>query len=383
MARIARSLETLRRQVDSRWPNRSKASDGWIGDRAHRARKSDHNPNSRGVVQALDITHDPGNGPDAGQLAEALLASRDNRIKYIISNRRIASGAGGPSPWVWRNYRGSNPHARHVHVSVANPTQLYDDPRPWSAAGASVSQPAAASGSAVELRVVQEQLKRLNYAVGDVDGIYGSLTRAALLAFQADNHLPQTGIADAATVEALSPAPPRPLDMERVTATAAILSALGSRTIKQADRTKLVALISSALGVLGLGNSFITQAANTARSVGTSSPLISPEASRAIMRLKEMVSPNVLARNKDLSALFDQANNFQARTVFDLMPSGFTSGTMPHTMSEALATAASSFVPGFGGSLTMLGIGLAAHYFGNNVIQSRVHDHATARNTHR
>lgn len=134
MARLAKSLDVLRAQVNARWPDRNKGSDGWIGDTAHSARKSDHNPNSAGVVQALDITHDPRGGPDAGKLAEMLRLSRDPRIKYLISNQRICSGAGGQSPWSWRPYSGSNPHTKHVHISVCDEKVLYDSSKPWAIA---------------------------------------------------------------------------------------------------------------------------------------------------------------------------------------------------------------------------------------------------------
>lgn len=129
MARIAKSLDTLRSQVNAQWPGRSKANDGWIGDAAHQATASDHNPNAAGVVTALDITHDPAHGLDAGKLADTLRLSHDPRIKYIISNRRIASSL--ISPWVWRPYSGANAHEEHVHVSVMADPKLYDDPRPW------------------------------------------------------------------------------------------------------------------------------------------------------------------------------------------------------------------------------------------------------------
>lgn len=42
--RLARGLEHLRAQVNTKWSNRSKDSDGSIGDEAHASRSSDHNP---------------------------------------------------------------------------------------------------------------------------------------------------------------------------------------------------------------------------------------------------------------------------------------------------------------------------------------------------
>jgi hypothetical protein len=111
----------LRNQLDARWPTRAKP-DGTIGDLAHKARKSDHNPNHRGVVCAIDITHDPENGCDAGKLAESLRLSRDPRIKYVIWNSRIFSSL--VKPWEWREYAGA-PHKEHVHISV-------NDVTPWT-----------------------------------------------------------------------------------------------------------------------------------------------------------------------------------------------------------------------------------------------------------
>ena len=54
---LAHSLTVLLRQVNAQWPQRSRVSDGTIGDTEHASRPSDHNPNMRGVVTALDITH--------------------------------------------------------------------------------------------------------------------------------------------------------------------------------------------------------------------------------------------------------------------------------------------------------------------------------------
>lgn len=126
--RVAKSLLTLREQVNAKWPNRDKDSDGTIGDASHSARASDHNPDDNGVVRAMDITHDPKHGCDSYELAEILRQNRDPRVKYIISNRRIANST--QSPWVWRQYNGSNAHDRHMHLSVVSGASA-DDTRSW------------------------------------------------------------------------------------------------------------------------------------------------------------------------------------------------------------------------------------------------------------
>jgi endonuclease G, mitochondrial len=135
--RIAESLLQLRKQVNAAYPNRSKASDGGIGDAAHATRASDHNPwvkdGAMGVVTAVDVTHDPANGCDAGKLAAALVNSEDPRIKYVIWNRQMASSypANGVAAWTWRPYSGANPHNHHVHISVQPEKELYDSPVEW------------------------------------------------------------------------------------------------------------------------------------------------------------------------------------------------------------------------------------------------------------
>lgn len=131
--RVAKSLLMLRGQVNVKFPDRKKDWDGTIGDEAHASRSSDHNPwvqdASGGVVTAMDITHDPAHGVDSYKMAEQLRLSHDPRIKYIISNRRIASSE--VSSWEWRLYNGTNPHDHHVHVSVKADVKHYDDEAPW------------------------------------------------------------------------------------------------------------------------------------------------------------------------------------------------------------------------------------------------------------
>lgn len=130
--RVARSLDVLLRQLNARYPNRSKASDGSIGDAAHASRASDHNPwYGPGVVTARDFTHDSGAGMDIDRITDELVASRDPRIKYIIANGLISDSRPGIGrPWQWLPYGGSNPHRKHFHLSVMdNPS--CDDTRPW------------------------------------------------------------------------------------------------------------------------------------------------------------------------------------------------------------------------------------------------------------
>lgn len=202
--RLAKSLDTLRSQINAQYPGRNKASDGTVGDAAHASRSSDHNPwvkdGATGVVTACDLTHDPANGFDAGVYANLLVASRDPRIKYIIWNRQIVSSE--TSPWQWRKYTGSNPHNKHVHISVKPTKSLYDDVRPWAMAGG--VEPVTSSAPApkpVRSTImlgsngedVRELQKLLGFAERDRDGMFGPATRAAVISFQKKKKLVPDG----------------------------------------------------------------------------------------------------------------------------------------------------------------------------------------------
>lgn len=130
MPRLVAAGVKLRNQVNRRWPKRDKRSDGWIGDSAHQARKSDHNPDPRGFVHAIDIDADliPGD-PKASKTAAQELADQlvkyaasgepgYDRIKYVVYNDRIASGTYAKYRWKWRG-RGYG-HKNHIHVSFTN-----------------------------------------------------------------------------------------------------------------------------------------------------------------------------------------------------------------------------------------------------------------------
>lgn len=140
--RVAKSLDKLLAQLNAKYPRRDKASDGGVGDKKHQKTKSDHNPNALGIVQARDFDHDPKAGSDdnapgidIANLCAVLVKHKDRRIKYIICNGKIISGWGGPSPWIPRDYTKSNPHRQHIHISVVDDADLYDDPSAWNLEG--------------------------------------------------------------------------------------------------------------------------------------------------------------------------------------------------------------------------------------------------------
>ena len=116
---LCRAGQQLRLQIDDSYSDRDRTSDGWIGDTRHSARPSDHNPDTAGIVRAIDIDRDlsgkakPDLMPDlADQIRHA--AKSDKRIAYIIFEGKIASPRLG---WRWRKYYGINPHTKHCHIS--------------------------------------------------------------------------------------------------------------------------------------------------------------------------------------------------------------------------------------------------------------------------
>ena len=129
MARLCKGGVTLRDQVNRKWRKRDKRSDGWIGDRAHASRVSDHNPNKAGVVHAIDIDENMGkgrnrNGRTARRLANQILdyaasgLAGASRLKYVVYENRIASGTYRKTFWSWRH--GNWGHEAHIHVSFTS-----------------------------------------------------------------------------------------------------------------------------------------------------------------------------------------------------------------------------------------------------------------------
>jgi hypothetical protein len=173
-------LVTLRAEFNTVSPNRDKGADGWIGDIAHQARSSDHNPDSLGRVLAVDIdSTGPWATPFDG-LVESLRG--DSRLEYIIWNRRIASRDQG---WTWRTYTGSaDPHTGHAHFSARHDHAGNDSTAPWGLTeGNDMLVKKGDSGE--EVKFWQYVLQDLGFSVGTVDGDYGTATEAAVNASRA------------------------------------------------------------------------------------------------------------------------------------------------------------------------------------------------------
>jgi peptidoglycan hydrolase-like protein with peptidoglycan-binding domain len=190
--RLAQSLAVLRRELNDLAPDRDKSWDGTIGDSAHRARKSDHNPNEYGVVCAFDATHDPTHNADMNILSRRIVASGHPALKYVIWNRRIWSKS-HPN---WIPYHGSNPHDHHCHISVGGE---YDNTQPWHLDKA-VPNPSQDREEAVLYRLTNpymrgEMVKKIQAALGiEADGVFGPVTDRAVRRFQSYHALKVDGI---------------------------------------------------------------------------------------------------------------------------------------------------------------------------------------------
>jgi hypothetical protein len=107
------------RQATALKPKRNKASDGLLPSAAHINQNpdSDHN-----TGYAVDLTHDPELGINGHEVYAHLKS--DRRVKYLIFKGRIWSAEKGD-----RDYTGSNPHNKHIHISIKD--NCGNDTSPW------------------------------------------------------------------------------------------------------------------------------------------------------------------------------------------------------------------------------------------------------------
>lgn len=192
--RRAKSLDKLVAEVNARFPKRSKASDGWIGDPDHQSRESDHNAwvddpaTAANVVTAQDITEDdaPGVAEIADFVVATLVRRKDKRVKYLICDGRIWRSYDKPGipAWTPAPYSGTNAHTKHCHVSVKPDKALYDStagwgiyPPPTTATYHTVVRGDTYWGLAQKYKTTVDRLKALNPKVDPNRLVVGSKLR--------------------------------------------------------------------------------------------------------------------------------------------------------------------------------------------------------------
>jgi hypothetical protein len=121
-------LVLLRATFDDLWPGRSHASDGWIGDAAHAARKSKHNPDKRGMVHAIDVTKFDGIHQVVVHLAQRCRDGLEKRLTAIIWHGTIWTPESG---WEGVDYDGPDPHTEHAHFSASDTPALENSQKSW------------------------------------------------------------------------------------------------------------------------------------------------------------------------------------------------------------------------------------------------------------
>lgn len=136
---LTKGLVNLRTQINDWAPTRDHTSDGTIGDAAHQAETSGHNPDdtpgsraewnsdpdSTPEVRAFDCDTDFRNGVTAQVVVDHIkaLPGISSVIRYIIYNRKIYKAANG---WKAETYTGPSAHTEHIHFTGAY-TQAADN----------------------------------------------------------------------------------------------------------------------------------------------------------------------------------------------------------------------------------------------------------------
>lgn len=126
---LTAGLKNLRSQVDKRWPDRNKTSDGTIGDAAHQDRTSGHNPDdtpgslpawngdpdTKPEVRSWDMDHDIGSGVSGQMLVDHMraLPKLATVIRYMNYKGKIYHERTGFKP------EPSSGHETHIHFEGA------------------------------------------------------------------------------------------------------------------------------------------------------------------------------------------------------------------------------------------------------------------------
>jgi hypothetical protein len=122
MSKATPAAIAVLRQATALKPMRKKASDGLLPSAAHmkQSPNSDHN-----TGLAVDLTHDSKNGIDCVEIFEKL--KEDKRVSYLIFQGQIWSKQKAKQGN--RKYTGTNPHNKHLHISIES--TMGADTSPW------------------------------------------------------------------------------------------------------------------------------------------------------------------------------------------------------------------------------------------------------------
>lgn len=229
-----------------------------------------------------------------------------------------------------------------------------------------------------QVEALQKRLNELHYYVGKEDGIFGKYTQQGLLAFQAEHGLDRSGVYDAATRALLVAATPRDPEGQRPSVEEGGLIDQ-SRIVYDSSWTRLLGKISAGLGGLGLFNSGV---------MNSVSPGVTPETLTQAQRIADAVKAFKPGDPATAQPLLDVARTVLeqkapgtgavAQNVFDLLARN-ASGSNVGGIAEFLGKAAGTLLPGAGGSLVTLGIGIASWLISNRVISSRIADHRAGK----
>ncbi len=168
---------------------------------------------------------------------------------HAVSGSWVNVTYGGKTGWCYKDY-----------------VRLLDNPAPTANVSAGVVnstyltlQSGADSDHVIAL---QEALIELGFLRATADGVYGSATAQAVMAFQRENDLPLTGVADPNLQALLYMG--KPVDYRGNKVEIKTLSALSGQNIRYGDRGLLVRTVQSRLEILGYLKDNVTGTYDTA-----------------------------------------------------------------------------------------------------------------------
>ncbi len=190
------------------------------------------------------------------------------RASRSISSKRLGTIAAGDKvtvkgikgDWAQVTYQGKSGWCMKKYISVATIVAATATPAPaptlQPGTDASSFQVLQSGSDGDQVMALQEALTELGYFIGKADGIYGSQTAQAVMAFQRVNEYPITGVVDA-NLQALI-YNGKPKNAEGKATAIKTLPALDGISVRLGDKGIIVRTIQSRLIALGLYKGTVT-----------------------------------------------------------------------------------------------------------------------------